>query len=470
MNRFVILLAGWILPLAIFAQPWKNGAVKPSSDGHHLVHSNGKAFFWLADTDWEMFHRLTLPEAETLIKTRKKQHFNVLQAVALAEFDGLRKPNAYGQTPFEGADPSKPNEAYWKTVDDMIDLAAKHGLYVALLPTWGDKVTQMWGEGPVVFPADQPEIAYRYATWLAERYKKHPNVLWMLGGDRPPLTDEKRPFSNTANVDYRPVWRAMAKGILEKQPDAFITYHIWGGEQSTSQYIHEEPWLHMNTIQSGHGGGHDVTIWKSITRDYQLKPVKPTLDAEPNYEDHPVNPWPKWDPATGYYNDYDVRKQCYRSVFAGGCGVTYGHHAVWQFWSPRYEKINHADRYWTEAIYRPGANQIGYLRQLIESRPMLQRIPDQSLIAEGQGNTAAEYICATRAADGSYAFVYLPVAKQITMETKNLKGDKIAVRWYNPRTGKMGKKKKVKKAARIMLKPPVSSDISDWVLILDAVK
>ena len=58
----------------------------------------------------------------------------------------------------------------------------------------------------------------------------------------------------------------------------------------------------MNIAQSGHGGGHDVPVWNLIARDWRL-PAKPALDAEPNYEDHPVNPWPVWDPATGYYRD-----------------------------------------------------------------------------------------------------------------------------------------------------------------------
>lgn len=127
----------------------------------------------------------------------------------------------------------------------------------------------------------------------------------------------------------------------------------------------------MNMIQSGHGGGHDVPTWAMITRDYQLSPAKPVIDAEPNYEDHPINPWPKYDPRNGYYRAYDVRKQLYRSVFAGACGVTYGHHSVWQFYSPREEKINYADRYWTNALDRPAAYQAGYLKKLIESRPYL---------------------------------------------------------------------------------------------------
>ena len=84
----------------------------------------------------------------------------------------------------------------------------------------------------------------------------------------------------------------------------------------------------MNMMQSGYGSGHDVPVWNSIHHDYHLQPAKPTLDAEPNYEDHPVNPWPKWDTASGYFRDYHVRKQCYRSVFGGAPGVSYGHHAV----------------------------------------------------------------------------------------------------------------------------------------------
>lgn len=95
----------------------------------------------------------------------------------------------------------------------------------------------------------------------------------------------------------------------------------------------------MNTVQSGHGSGKDVPVWKWMERDFNLPNPKPTLDAEPNYEDHPVDPWPKWDEKKGYFTEYDVRKQCYRSVFAGGCGVTYGHHGVWQFYSEREEPI-----------------------------------------------------------------------------------------------------------------------------------
>ncbi|MBK7938844.1 MAG: glycoside hydrolase family 140 protein [Lewinellaceae bacterium] len=444
---------------------WQHGPVKPSPDGHQLQHKDGTPFFWLADTGWELFHRLTLEEAAEYFDNRAKLGFNVIQAVALAEFDGLRTPNAYGQTPFAGTDTDQPNEAYWLTVDSMIGMAAARGLYVALLPTWGDKVTPIWGTGPQVFTVGETDRVYRYSRWVARRYGPRSNVLWMLGGDRPAVHQGEREGVKFT-TDYRPVWRNMARGIVEGFPQAFITYHTWGGEQSTSQYLHNENWLHMNTMQSGHGGGHDVPVWDWITRDYNLVPAKPVLDAEPNYEDHPVNPWPKWDPANGYFRDYDVRKQCYRSVFAGACGVSYGHHAVWQFWSPKQEVINHADRFWTKAIDRPGARQVGYLRRLIESRPMLQRVPDQALIAAGQGEKG-EYVTACRAKDGSYAMIYLPVGKTISVNTKSLKGNTLSVWWYDPRSGKAKKTGLLPKKDIMEFTPPKTGIENDWVLVLD---
>ena len=88
---------------------------------------------------------------------------------------------------------------------------------MGLLPTWGDKVTKIWGEGPVIFNETN---AYIYGKWLGDRYKNYPNIIWILGGDRPPITD---------SVDYRPIWRAMAKGITEGSGSkAIFTYHTCG--------------------------------------------------------------------------------------------------------------------------------------------------------------------------------------------------------------------------------------------------
>jgi hypothetical protein len=434
--------------------PWPHGRLQPTPDGHYLQYADGTPFFWLGDTGWELFHRLTLEEIKTYLDDRAAKGFTVIQAVVLAEFDGLRRPNRYGEVPLHNLDPTQPNEKYFTLVDSTFKMAQDRGLFIGLLPTWGDKVTQMWGEGPVVFDSVN---AYTYGRWLANRYKDYPNIVWILGGDRPALTKEK---------DWRPIWRRMAAGIIDATDHkCLITYHPSGGPNSTSQWIHNEPWLDINMFQSGHGSGHDVPCWEYVTRDRVLKPTKPTLDAEPNYEDHPVNPWPKWNPENGRFNDYDVRKQLYRSVFAGACGVTYGHHAVWQFMSAREEAVNYPDRGWLNALQRPGATQAGYLRKLIESRPSGQRIPDTTLLAKGQG-PAADHAEAFRGAD--YAMIYLPIGKPIIIYPKTLHAANVTAWWFNPRENKVEKIGSFPAAHQLPFTPPSQGPGNDWVLVLDA--
>jgi hypothetical protein len=326
------------------------------------------------------------------------------------------------------------------------------GLYVGLLPTWGDKVVPMWGVGPVVFTEQN---AAAYGRWLGERYRDRSNVLWVLGGDRPAYNE---------NFDVRGVWRAMAAGIDEGAGRrAFKTFHP-SGRHSSSEWVHDEAWLDMNMMQSGHGSGRDAAVWDMIARDYDLAPAKPTLDGEPNYEDHPVNPWPTWDPASGYFRDHDVRKQSYRSVFAGGCGVTYGHHAVWQFCGTRHEPINHADRPWTDAIDRPAAGQMQHLRRLVESRPFLSRVPDQSLLPDGPGE-GANHAQATRDTDGRYALVYLPVSEPRRVRLDALCGPTVRAWWFDPRSGAAAEAGELPAEGGHTFTPPGNGP--DWVLVLD---
>ena len=80
-----------------------------ADDKRHIMYKDGKPFFWLGDTAWELFHRLTREEADLYLENRAKKGFNVIQAVVLAELNGLQDPNAYGQTPFNGIDPAKRN-------------------------------------------------------------------------------------------------------------------------------------------------------------------------------------------------------------------------------------------------------------------------------------------------------------------------------------------------------------------------
>jgi hypothetical protein len=427
-----------------------------SSNGRHLLR-NGQPFLFLADTAWELFHRCTLAEANYYLARRQTQGFSVILAAVLAEMDGLHTPNANGDIPLIDDDPLKPNEAYFRLVDQMIAAAEAQHLVVGLLPTWGDKVARAWGIGPEVFNF---ENAHNYGEWLGKRYANHNNILWVLGGDRNPIVE-----THTGRFDRVDVWKAMADGLLiGTQGQALITYHPQGGYSSS--VLHNESWLHFHMWQSGHSA-LDIPIWDFITQDRERQPVKPTLDGESNYEDHPIDPFTRqWQPSMGYFRDQDVRKQAYRSLLAGACGHTYGHHSVWQFWTPDREPINFPDRDWRRALDRPGAGQIQYVRWLFEKYPWYDLVPDPSLLATPH-EIGALHVRAARALDNRHALIYLPQSMKVLLNRAHLKTPGVA-QWYSPRDGKLFRAQPdspIRTDNLSQFTPP--SDGADWILILE---
>jgi hypothetical protein len=416
------------------------------SSNHRYLLKADKPFYWLGDTGWELFHRLNREEAEQYLRTRSEQGFTVIQAVVLAELDGLHTPNANGDLPLVNDDPTKPNEKYFRFVDTVIDLADRYQLNIALLPTWGDKINkEAWGKGPEIFTK---ENAGAYAGWLANRYKDKTNIVWILGGDRNP--------GNAADLE---IWRAMGKAIKKATGGkAVISFHPQPNESGSAQWFHEDAWLDFNMFQNGHC--RDMAVYDKIQHDYNLKPVKPVIDGDSLYEDHPVC----FNAADlGISSAYDVRRYAYLDVFAGAFGNTYGCHDVWQMHSGKFEPVNGAELNWQQALQLPGARQMGYLRKLMESVGITDRIPDQSIIEENN-LASSERIQATRGS--GYAFIYTSEGKPFTVLLGKLKFSGAVAYWYDPRTGLEKEKMKIEDQAKQKFTPPDSGYGRDWVLVI----
>ena len=420
------------------------------SDNHRFLLKNGKPFFWMGDTAWELFHRLDKAEADLYLKRRSEQGFTIIQAVVLAEMDGLHTPNANGDIPLIDDNPTKPNEKYFEQVDYIIDKAAAYDMNIALLPTWGDKIFKdRWGAGPEIFNEQNAAI---YAAWLANRYKDKKNIIWVLGGDRVP-----RPADLA-------IWRAMGNAIMKTTGNkAVISFHPQPNQLGSAEWFHQDAWLSFNMFQTGHC--RDAAVYDNISNDYNLKPVKPVIDAEPIYEDHPVCFNVK---ELGTSNAFDVRRSAYLDLFAGAFGHTYGCHDIWQMNSEKHEPVNGPHYPWQQALELPAANQMKYVRRLMESFPVTVRVPDQSLVQENN-YMPAERIQATRGDD--YLFVYSCAGKPFTVLMGKIKGDQVKGYWYNPRNGHTNDIAPSVNAGIKKFIPPGSSYGQDWVLVLfDAAK
>ena len=417
------------------------------SQNKRFLLKNGKPFFWLGDTGWELFHRLTREEADQYLKRRSEQGFTVIQAVVLAEFDGLHTPNANGDIPLIDDDPAKPNEKYFEHVDYIIDKAASYNIAIAVLPTWGDKVFKdRWGTGPEIFNEQNASV---YAEWLAKRYKDKANVIWLLGGDRIPRGEK----------DIA-VWRAMGKAIMKATDNkAIISFHPQPNNLGSAEWFHKDDWLAFNMFQTGHC--RETPVYDRIQAAYNLQSTKPVLDGEPIYEDHPVCFNVK---DLGTSNAFDVRRSAYLDLFAGAFGHTYGCHDIWQFYSTKRESVNGPHVYWQEALELPGANQMIYAKKLIESHSFLDRVPDQSLIKEAD-YVPAERIQATRGKD--YLFVYTTAGKSFHVVMGKIQGNELQAYWYNPRNGKSTDIGTVMNKDMREFTPPSSGYGQDWVLVLD---
>ena len=445
--------------------------LKIHENKRYIVNEDGSQFFYMGDTAWELFHRLNREEADYYLKNRADKKFNVIQAVLLGEFEGVTVPNAYGRLPLlkdsSGKCSTVPDDtgeySYWKHADYIVEKAASLGLYIGMLPTWGDKYNKMWGRGPEIFT---PENAYAYGKWVGERYADCGNIIWILGGDRPLTTRMHHDIIN-----------CMAMGIRGAGCSQLMTFHPTGG-RSSSEQSHNESWLDFNMIQSGHGNLHGEN-YKLIERDYNLIPVKPTLDGEPRYEDHPIN----FNSVNAYFDDWDVRQALYWSVFSGACGVTYGHQSVWgmikhentdgkcEYESAtereEAERINNGyfSVSYPEALDRPGAFAVAPLSDLMNSRNFLDSVPAQEILA---GNySGAPHIRAMK--NKNYAYIYSSCGLRVKIAQDKLGFEADNFIYYNPRNGEYQKAYAEVEAGNILrIRFPSSGRNNDWVLIIES--
>ncbi|MCI0511756.1 glycoside hydrolase family 140 protein [candidate division KSB1 bacterium] len=416
MKLMLFILLTSLLGLAS-AQAPRLPLLKISDDQRYLVTENNQPFLWLGDTAWELLHRLDRDETMIYLKDRAAKGFTVIQTVILAELDGLNTPNANGDLPLIDKDPTKLNAAYFAHVDWVVGQAEKLGLYLGLLPTWGDKFNQKWGVGPEIFT---PENAAIYGELLAKRYLNQNNIIWILGGDRLAETDIQRQ-----------IVEVMARGIRKIDTKHLITYHPWGGEKATN--VFNEKWLDLDLFQTGHD--RRVKDFEFVRQSRAVSPPRPVINGEPRYENHPN----RFDPKNfGWMDDSDVRAAAYWTILSGAAGYTYGCHDIWQMFDIHREPINGARTRWQESIHLPGSKQLGFIKALLTAFPWQEMTNDQSFILN-ENPEDSSYVVSAVGKKKEFALAYIPMGKPITVDLSKINAQKVSALWFNPRDGKSKK-------------------------------
>ena len=455
-QQFLVFLCAFIM-----SQATVHGiqGLRVDPGGHFLVTEDGQPFVWQGDTLWGALG-LGPADIDYYLDTRKAQGFNVIQMMA-------HRTDYAGNPPFAQTDPVDLNEAHWAYIDSIVAKAATRNMYVCLFLMWGQNADTL-------FP-DPYKDNYEYGKLVGERYATSNAVIFAGSGEyhkivAPPddwrilLTPEQ--VTLVARIGEGLEAGHGGKRLNTMHPNAGGAKHSTG---SSSQHFHSSPWLDFCMIQTWGDINRIRSGISLVNSDYHKTPAKPTLNGEPGYEDRHLHNKQK----DGIIDAWHCRVEAYWALFSGAFGHTYGNSFVY-FASPT----------WKTALHSTAGDDMRHWRRLIESRPVLIREPCTDLIMSSLGSIPGsalrepgDYRLATRASDGSYAFVYSTRGLGFTVDMSKISGHQAKAWWYNPRDGKCyDNSGNVTTApfgafdttgARAFDPPGETGKDQDWVLVLD---
>jgi hypothetical protein len=364
------------------------GPIGVSQTGRYFVAATGDPFYFLADTQWELFRRYSLSEAGLILENRKAKGFTVVMVMLTGVGDGTG-PNLDGHHPWINDNPATPNPAYFANVDAVLRLAQANEIQLLIgiyHQTYGRRMTV--------------ENARPWAAWVTTRYREYPNIIWTI---YPKATDA-----------YRPIVRQLAAGIQEGDRSRHLVSVHPDPSPATSSSMHGEPWLGFNSIQVWN---QIRAIYPMTLADYERTPAKPVTMLEGAYEageeyGYPITP-------------LLVRRQAYYTCLAGGFHG-YGHNDAWRV-KPR----------WREALDDPGAQQMAILKNTLTALPdWWTSVPDQTVLSSG-GNAKGDVLnLGARSTAGKWIIAYIAGQPDITLDlTRVTAAASATAKWINPAAG-----------------------------------
>ncbi len=382
----LVVFFSMIGPLAGAERPvWP---VKVSENGRYFVDQKGVPVFWLGTTQWQLFRDYSVEDARTILEKTADKGFVFAQVMLLGVGDGT-KPNVYGQKPWIDDNPLTPNEAYFRNVDAVVEIARENNVNISMT-----LYHQRYRKFITV------DNARAWAKGLAQRYQQTPNLVWSM-------TPEAKP-------EFVPVLRELAAGLHEGDEGFHLITFKPDPAPYSSSFIHDERWLDFNSMQTWKSV---ELIYPMVTHDYHLTPTKPVLMAEGAYEhgsEYGFDVTPLW-----------IRRQAYYSYLAGA-HHTYGHNDSWRVLPT-----------WKQALDAPGAVQMGILKRVFLGLPAWWHlVPDPSVLTAGGRTEGQVLTLAARHQDGKWAIVYVADRLPFSVDLNQIapRGS-VTARWIDPRTG-----------------------------------
>ena len=431
-------------------KPWEKG--KLTTSGRYFFNGD-TPFFWLGDTAWRLFQCLNMENSHKYLQNRVDKGYTLIKAVLLAHvrYNDERE----GRTPLldENMDIflSPVNEPYWQHVEAVVKMAQDMGLYMMLIPTWGDyaKIGFL-----------NKDNAAKYMEFLANRFNKFENIIWSLGGD-------------IRGGDHAEMWDICGNTLRKLSPNKLIGFHPFGRTSST-YWFNDRSWLDFNMFQSGHRryDQRNLNQWdeatgkepwygedsyKYVEADLAKTPLRPVLDGEPSYEQIPQGLHDRTQP---FWEAHHVRRYAWWPVLTGAGGHTYGSNAVMQMFGLGTNPAFHVREGWEEAMHHEGAGQMRFLKDLMLEIDYTNCQPMQEVLDDRPREK--EYAIRIFGNDKNIV-AYIYNWQEFTLTAPK----QVDAWWFDPATGTRSYFGKFDLAPGVKFTPPIKkTGHNDWVLLL----
>jgi Protein of unknown function (DUF4038)/Putative collagen-binding domain of a collagenase len=417
-----------------------------STDGRYFRDQNGAPLLVRGDSPWAGMTRWSTDQASLYFANRERFGFNAsIMSLIGATANGA--PGDDGATfdgvlPFVDGDVTRWNEPYWQRVDTVLRTACLHGNTIFLYPVDGWNVEK-------IFRAAGAERMRHYATMVAERYGSLPNVVWMAGGD----------FWARDRYANR-LFSAMLDGIRSTGNIRPFSIQLWYTKSLSTdspEWRDVVDWNFVYTYQPTYRAVLDGYL-RSGGRD-----PRPALLGEANYEGE--NNVPGSPPTT----NETLRRQALWALTSGSPGNFFGS-SDWKF-APG----------WEGRLATPAVRQLQAIRDFFAARSWWRLVPDggAELVTAGRGTAmthddsdvsvlGSDYATVARAADGSWAVVYVPTDRALTLDLSSMGGPS-TVAWVDPAAADRPPQAAVVDPAGHVSTPGPNSDGGhDWLLLVTA--
>jgi hypothetical protein len=181
-------------------------------------------------------------------------------------------------------------------------------------------------------------------------------------------------------------------------------------------------------------------------------------------------------------NEQHMRVQAYQMLLSGAMGHVFGNTPVWRFSfnGPGIDPVVPAD--WKLWLNSPGAQSMVHLKNLLWSRAWWKLVPDFTNTVLTAGHDVSgmpeDMAVAAQASDGSFALVYMPSARPVTLNLNGLAGPLVKAYWYDPAGGTpiatpIPGSPFPSSSSQTLLPPggrnaATTGPYSDWVLVLES--